>query len=132
FAENFDLIEGVLPGGGVEGEERRMRRAGIDLLDDADDLFELAHQLVAVLQAPRRVDDEEVAARGSGLGHRVEGEARGVRTRGAGDDGSAGALPPDLELFDGRGAEGVAGRQHHRLAGGAVEARKLADGRGLA
>ena len=49
----------------------------------------------------------------------VEGEARGVRALRAGDDRRAGALAPDLELLDRRGAEGVAGGEHHRSALGA-------------
>ena len=43
-----------------------------------------------------------------------------------------GALAPDLELIDGGGAKGVAGRQHHLAAFGAEFRRELADGRGLA
>ncbi len=63
---------------------------------------------------------------------RVEREARGVGARLARHHAGAGALAPDFELIDGRGAKGVAGHQHHALAFGAEFGGELADGGGLA
>ena len=107
-------------------------RLRIELADDADHLGELVHQPGLVLQAPGGVDQQHVGAGGLRLLQRLEGEARGIRTLLAGDDLRAGALAPDLELLDRRGAEGVAGRQHHRFALRPELGRELADRRGLA
>ncbi len=68
----------------------------------------------------------------AGFLQRIEGEARGVGADIAGDDGRAGALAPDLELIDGGGAEGVAGRQHDAVAFTGELRRQLADGGRLA
>ena len=57
-------------------------------------------------------------------GERVEGKAGRIGARLARDHAGAGALAPDFQLLDGGGAEGVAGRQHHRLAFGAELARR--------
>jgi len=43
------------------------------------------------------------------------------------DHRRVGAIAPDLELLDRGGAEGIAGRQHHLVALGAVEMRELAE-----
>ena len=48
------------------------------------------------------------------------------------DDRRAGALAPDLQLLDRRGAERVARRQPDLESGLAQLGRQLADGRGLA
>ena len=84
------------------------------------------------MQAPGAIDQQHVGAAGAGFGEGVEGEAGGVGFVAAGDDVAAGALAPDLELFDGGGAEGVAGDEHgfHALFG--VELRQFADGGGFA
>ena len=42
------------------------------------------------------------------------------------------AVGPDAELLDGRGAEGVARREHHVFARVGETPRELADGGGLA
>ena len=46
---------------------------------------------------------------------RIEGEAGGVGAGRAGDHVGAGALAPDLQLLDRRGAEGVAGGEHRPI-----------------
>ena len=56
----------------------------------------------------------------------------GVGAHSAGDNLRARALAPDLELIDGGGAEGIAGRQRDFLALADHPMRQLADGRGLA
>src|SRR6056297_515086 len=43
FLERLDLAQGVLPRGGIEHQKRIMRRAGIFLADDPDDLGQFFH-----------------------------------------------------------------------------------------
>ncbi len=109
-----------------------MRRSRLDLAHDAHDFFQFAHQLGAVLQAAGGVDQHDVAAVGLGGGDGFEREARRIGARRARHHRGAGALAPDFQLLYCRGAEGVAGDQHHRLAVGAESGGELADGRGLA
>ncbi len=123
-AENFHLVQGVLPGRRVEGQEHGVRRGLVLLLDDAHDLGKLRHQLRLVLQPAGRVDEQNVAAVGLGLGQGVEGEAGGVGALGAGHHRRADALAPDLELLDGGGAEGVAGGERDGLPGGCGSGRR--------
>ncbi len=79
FLEDLDLRQRVLPDGGVEHEQHGMRRRSIDLLDHAHDLFQLAHQLGAVLQPAGGIDEQYVdAALLSPRSTRVEDEAGGV------------------------------------------------------
>src|SRR5690606_6051331 len=131
-AENLDLAHRVLAGGGVESEQYRVRRRLVLLPEDADDLLQLGHQLGAVLEAPGGVDDQHLNAGGLRLPERVEGEAGGVGPDVAGDDLRAGALAPDLQLIDRRGAKGVAGGEEDAPSLGAELRGELADGGGLA
>ena len=64
LAEHLDLRQRVLADGGVEHEQHRVRRAGVELLHHAHHLFQLAHQLGAVLQPAGGVDDQHVGALG--------------------------------------------------------------------
>ena len=132
LAEDIDLRQRILADGGVEHQQHRMRRRRIDLLHHANDLVQLVHQLGAVLQAAGGVDEQHVDAAFLRRAQRVEDETGGVAAGFPRDESRAGALAPDLELVDGGGAEGVAGRQHHGAAFGAELGRELADGRGLA
>ena len=109
-----------------------MRRVGVFLADHAHDLGQFLHQVLAVLQAPRRIDHQKVRAIARGLFHGVKGKAGGVRALGCRQHRHTGALTPDLKLFDGRGAEGVAGGNDHLFSGGAELAGQFADGGGLA
>ena len=61
--ERLDLRQRVLADGGVEHQQHRMRRLGIDLLHDANDLLQLVHQLGLVLQPPGGVDQQHVDGR---------------------------------------------------------------------
>src|SRR5205807_402907 len=83
------------------------------------------------VQAPGRVDEEDVGAVAARQLERVEGEARGVGAGLARDDRRAGALAPYLQLLDRGGAERVAGGVHDALAGVAVLLRELGDRRRL-
>ena len=69
----------------------------------------------------------DVAAGGFGLGHRVKGEAGGVRTGSARHDGRAGTLAPDLQLLDRGGPERIASGEHNVFSLRPIKARKLAD-----
>ena len=60
-------------------------------------------------------------------GDRIESETGGVGPGLARHEHSAGAVGPDFELLDGRGAERVAGGKHHAAALIAQSRRKLAD-----
>src|SRR5262245_53197617 len=60
--EDLDLRERILTRGGVEHEDDAVRRGLVDLLQDANDLGELGHEVRLVLQAPRCVDQEHVDA----------------------------------------------------------------------
>ncbi len=84
------------------------------------------------MQAPRRVDEHQVAAELVGLVEHVVAHARGVGAAVALDHGNAGAPAPDVQLLDGGGAEGVCAADHHVLARMGLGARDLADRRGLA
>jgi hypothetical protein len=44
FKEDFDLRERVLPDGGVEHKQDRVRRARVELLHHAHDFLQLLHQ----------------------------------------------------------------------------------------
>ena len=75
--------------------------------------FEFSHQVGLVVQAPGGVHDYHVDVARSSGGNRVVDHSRRV---GAGlllHDFGTGALGPDAELFDGRGAEGVARAQQN-------------------
>ena len=62
----------------------------------------------------------------------VEDHGRGVRAGMLGHHGHLVALAPGLQLLHRRGAEGVAGREHHLLAVVLELFGQLADGGGLA
>src|SRR5215472_10330355 len=130
--EFVDLRERVLPDGGVEHQQDRMRRAGVQLLHHPHDLLELPHERRLVLQPAGGVDDQHVAALAARRLQRLERERGSVGTLRARGDLAAGALAPDPELLDRGGAESVARRQHDAAALGAKARRELADGRGLA
>ena len=61
----------------------------------------------------------------------IESQPRSICTRLAGDELSPGALAPNLQLLDGRGPEGIAGRHHHRLPPGSEMLSQFPDGRGF-
>ena len=123
----------VLARGRIEHEEAGVRRGGVELLQHPVDLLKLIHQVRLVLQASCRIDDQHVGLGGARTFKRLKREARGIGTGfGARDHRAARAAPPDLQLLDRGGAEGVSRHQGHRAALGAELARELANGRGLA
>src|SRR5579884_2943636 len=94
-------------------ETRIPPRAGLELVHHANDLFELGHELGAVLEPPGRIHEHHARAK---LTRRLDGiisERRGVRALLARDDRAAEPLAPDLQLLDCRRAERIArGKQH--------------------
>ena len=84
------------------------------------------------MQPSGRVDQEQIVAIALGSLHGLIGQPRGIGTAFLGDHRAAGALAPNLELLDGRGAEGVTGGQGDGLSVAAKSGRQFADGRRLA
>ena len=101
-------------------------------LHDRAELVQLLHQVELGVQPAGGVDDQDVDAAAVGGLHGVEDDRAGVGALLVGDDRHAQALAPDLELVDGGGAEGVAGRQHDRAAELLVVGDQLGDRGGLA
>ena len=132
LAEGLDLRERVLADGGVQHQQRRVRRACVLLLQDANDLLELGHQLLLVLQPPGGIDQQNVGAFGFRAFQRLEGDAGRIGALCARDHLGAGAFAPQLELLDRGRAERVGGGQHHELAFVIEPRGELADGRRLA
>jgi hypothetical protein len=60
--EDLDLLERVLPVGGIEHEDHIVRRLGVEAAQHAADLGQLVHQFALVVQAPGGVDDQHVGA----------------------------------------------------------------------
>ncbi len=121
-----------LAGGGVEDEDDFVGGTGNAFFDDAADLGEFAHQVVLGVEAAGGVDDEDVDVAGDGGVAGVEGDGGGVGALGVFDDLDVDALGPDGELFDGGGAEGVAGGDHDGLTLGFEITSELGDGGGFA
>ena len=116
LAEQQRLAQAVLAGGGVDGQQRLVRRAGELALDDLAHLGQLVHQVLLGVQAAGGVHDHHVgAACGGGL-QGVEDHRRRVRALGPADQLHVGALGPDLQLLGGGRAVGVARGQQHRAA----------------
>src|SRR5947207_13350141 len=85
-----------------------------------------------VLEAPGGVDDQHVLAGRSRLPDSVEHDSGRIATLLAGDDRSADALPPYLQLLDRRCSEGVAGGEQHAIILLLQPMGELADGGGFA
>src|SRR5262245_1978611 len=132
FLEDLDLRKRILTRGGVEHEDDAVRRGLVDLLQDANDLGELGHEVRLVLQAPRRVDEEHVEAFRPRPLERLEGDAGGIGAHRLRHDLGADPLAPDLELIDRGGAERVGGREHDLQVLAIEPVRELGCGRGLA
>jgi hypothetical protein len=60
--EDLDLLERVLPVGGIEHEDDIVRGLGVEAAQHAADLGQLVHQFALVVQAPGGVDDQHVGA----------------------------------------------------------------------
>ena len=79
-------------------------------------LVQLLHQVGLRVQTAGGIDQQDVRrARFCGR-RRVEERCRGIAALPGLDESDAGALRPDLELLDGRGAEGVGGAEQDGFA----------------
>ena len=127
------LAQSVLACGGIDGEQRLVRRPGQLLLDHAPHLGELVHQRHLCVQAPGRVGDHDVVpACARGLDG-VEHHGARVRAWVGAHDLALGTLSPFAELLLRGGAVGVRGGHHHRQPGLPAQVPcHLADRRGLA
>src|SRR3990170_3233281 len=130
--EDLDLIERVLPGGGVEHEDDAVRRSRVELLQHPNDLGELGHELGFVLEAPGGVDEEHVRGFRAGALERFIGDPCRVGPHLLGDDLDAHTPTPHFELIDGRGAEGIGGGEHDAQTLALELMRHLGRGGGLA
>ena len=99
---------------------------------DVDDLLQLTHELIGCMQAPRCIDEHEVAPQLFGTLHDVIADTCRVRTTLALHDLDATSLAPDVELLDSSGAEGVARAYKHLAATERSLIGELANRRGLA
>ena len=107
-------------------------RAGQALVDDPADLGQLVHEVRLRVQASGGVGDDEVGAAGDRRVEGIEHDRPGIRAWRVGDDRDAGAIRPDPELVDGRGAERVRRGEDDRPALAEVARGELADRRRLA
>ncbi len=109
-----------------------MRRIRVDLREHAGDLAQLIHQPALRVQATGGVRDQYVNVARARRVECIEDDTGCIGVLALGDDRHVVAHAPGLELFDGGGAEGVAGSEHDGAAFVAVTAGQLADGRRLA
>ena len=132
FAKILCLTDGVLPGGGIEDQERLVRRIGDDLFHHAADLGQFFHEIDFRLQAAGGIDDHHISAAGFGCRDSIKSHRRRISPFGMLHDVSAGALCPDGELLRSSRAEGVCCRQENFLSFLMETTGELADGGGLA
>ena len=126
------LFEGVLAGGAVEDQENLMRNAGGDLLHDALDLGQLVHQVLLVVEAPSRIDQDHVVPLATALSTASKATAAGSASWPWSDEIGPGALSPDPKLVHGRGPERVGGSDGDLEAALGELVAEFADGGGLA
>ena len=107
--EDAGLLDGVGAEGAIDHEPPVVRGGGVVLLQHAADLRELLHQIALRVETSGGIDEEKIAAPGAGGLPRVEGDGGGVGAGLAGDQFQTELLGPRAELFDGGGAERVAG-----------------------
>ena len=101
------------------------------LLEDALHLLELVHERRAGVQPARRVDEQDVRPPGLRRLDRVERDRAGIGAAGLGHDVRTGSVRPDRELLRCGGAERIAVREAHLVAGCDQSVRELADRHGL-
>src|SRR2546423_1388848 len=130
LGEHPGLLQAVLPGGGVQDQQRLVDRAV--LLHHPLDLAQLVHQADLVLQPAGRVDQDGVHARLGAPPYRVERHRGRVAALLAPDHLGADPAGPGGELLGGRRAKGVGGAQDDRVAVRDQYPGDLAAGGGLA
>ena len=111
------LRQRVLALVGVEHQQHLVRRGRVDALDHAPHLLQLVHEVRLAVQPAGGVGDHHVdAARAARPVTASNTTAPGSAPACCCDDLGAAALGPDVELFDGGGAERVARGEQHLLA----------------
>ena len=125
------LLQAVLARRGID-DENGLHVHVCTFARDVDNLLQLAHELIGRMQAPRGIDEHEVASQLLGAFYDVIAHACRVASTLALHDLDTAALAPDVELLDGGGAEGVARAYEHLAAAKRSLIGKLADRRGLA
>src|SRR5262249_25559796 len=127
IAEDLRLAERILSGVRIQHQPGFVRSPRQFTARDPRDLFQLLHQVDLGLQTPRGVDYYRPRiARDGGL-DRIEGNRGRVGAWRLLNHVDAGAIAPDLELFDRGGAKGVRGRDDHVAALGLEPGRQLGD-----
>ena len=121
------LRHAILSDRRVEDQQHFLRRAAHFARCDAADLFELAHQIDAGVDAARGVDDDRIASFGLAGGNRIEHHRRGIGAVPRANDVDTGAAGPDLELLHGRGAERIRRANQRRRALVLEQIGQLAD-----
>ena len=125
-------VDAVLADRRVEHEQHFLRRARHLARGDAPDLVELVHQVHARVQAAGGVDQHRIAPLRLAGRDRVEHDGRGIGAFARAHDVDAGAVRPDFELLDRRGAKRVGGADQRLSPSRLQQIRQLADRRRLA
>src|SRR5438105_5320311 len=131
LVEQPRLLDGVLPGGGVDHQQHLVRRARVRFLQRALDALELVHEVGLGVQAAGGVAEHHVDLLVARAGDRVEQHRAGIAAVLAAHDRHLRAIGPDVELLARRRAKSVARAHQHRLARDSELRRQLADGGGL-
>ena len=76
------LIDGVLPGGGIQHQQNFFVRFGQLSVDDAVDLGELVHEILFIVHPAGSIADHHVRSPGLGGGYAVEHHGGGIRPLG--------------------------------------------------
>ena len=109
-----------------------MRRARHFARNHAHHFPQFFHQVLFGVQPPGGVGDQHVHVARTRRFDGIEQHGRRIRAGRMFNHVAAGALPPDFQLLDGGGAEGVSGDQQHVFALRLEFARQFADCRGFA
>ncbi len=113
LVEFLGLAQGVGAGAGIDDKQGEVRRGLVLLGDGAADFSQLLHEVVAGVDAPGGVADQEIGLGLDGALVRLEADGGGVGIRFPGDDLQPEPVAPALELLDGGGAESVGGGEDH-------------------
>lgn len=128
FVEKGGLLDSVLANRGIQDEHRFMRGAGKGFGADAGYLLKLLHQVCFCVEAPCRVDEENIGCSGLGSLDRVEGDRRRIALGAPFDDLDICARGPQLELRNGGSSVSVGGGDEDLLALALVILGKFGNG----
>ena len=126
------LVHGVLPGDRVQHQKHLAVRVRQLFIHHAEDLGELFHQMLFVVQTSGGIEDDDIAVAGDACLNGIVHHGGGVRPLFVLHDIHPGALRPYVELVDGGRTEGIRRAQYHLFALRFVHGGELADGGGLA